>query len=193
MLAWKMHHCNGPKIQKKFYLLKKDTKEILLCVMCLEATLEKKNKKLLILSGTLIMLLNLKPQYDWMTNLASVPSSFFLDLIDLLNLRSLFFLEHFIAHIVFKHSPFLNIIDLLIKKITSEFDCYKYHSRMTTFYLFINKYTCGYLLLLHIFMTLFFLYMFCIASRQLVTVSWLLDLLWNLLVKKILLRWALYE
>ena len=43
MLARKMHHCNGPKIQKQFYLSKKRYKRN--SAMCLVATLEKKEIK----------------------------------------------------------------------------------------------------------------------------------------------------
>ena len=90
MLARKMHHCNGPNIYKSNSIYqKKDTKEILLCVWW--ATLEKKELRTFESvrhPNHVIEQFFLKPLYDWMTNLGSVPSSSFLDLIDLLNLRS---------------------------------------------------------------------------------------------------------
>ena len=84
LLARKMHHCNGPKIQKQFYLSKKRYKRN--SAMCLVVTLGKKGIKTLDSvrhPNHVIEQFFLKPLYDWMTNLGSVPSSSLLDLIDL--------------------------------------------------------------------------------------------------------------
>ena len=89
MLARKMHHCNGPNIQKQFYLSIKRYKRN--SAMCLVATLEKKELKAFASvkhPNHVIEQFFLNPLYDWMTNLGSIPSSSFLDLIDFLNLIS---------------------------------------------------------------------------------------------------------
>ena len=51
-----------------------------------------------------------------------------------------------------------------------------YHSRMTTFFFFFNKYTFGYLLLLQIFMNLFLYVLHCkqATGNSVVTVGYVM-------------------